>query len=139
MISTNPARVHMAVIAQLPSICHYLRTQNSLSPALQQHMVKMSHSICTLFSTKLKMREIANPFENIQHLDVDKFLSQILKPIAEWISVTDSADISTVRVLLELLDHSDIEYRRQVLCILHGILLWIDWEESDLSNVDSNF
>eukprot|EP01084_Bolivina_argentea_P282136 482892_1 len=138
MISTNLARVHMTVIAQLPGICYYLQQKNIFNLTIQKHMQNMSRCIATLFY-QLDMKEVALPFDNVQHLDVDKFLSKTLKSIAEWISLTPSADINTVRLLLDLLEHTDNEYRRQVLCILHGILLWIDWEESALSEVDSNF
>ena len=136
MISKKNARIHMTVIAQIPSICNYL--QQNINMNIQQHMQNMSRSIATLFF-QLNMRDIALAFDNIHTLDVDKFLSKTLKPMAQWISLTPSADINTVRLLLDLLDHTDNQYRRHVLCVLHGILLWIDWDESELSDVDSNF
>eukprot|EP00485_Elphidium_margaritaceum_P000916 CAMPEP_0202692022 /NCGR_PEP_ID=MMETSP1385-20130828/6529_1 /ASSEMBLY_ACC=CAM_ASM_000861 /TAXON_ID=933848 /ORGANISM="Elphidium margaritaceum" /LENGTH=2508 /DNA_ID=CAMNT_0049347493 /DNA_START=39 /DNA_END=7565 /DNA_ORIENTATION=+ len=137
MISKKLARIHSTVVAQLPSICCYVQ-QSIHVGGVQQHLQSMVRSIGTLFF-QLNMKEVAVVFDNIQTMTVDKLLARILKPVAEWISMTHSADITVVRLLLDLLDHCDTEYRRYVLCVLHGIVLWIDWERSALADVESNF
>merc|ERR1719474_1335795 len=137
VIYTKPARLQMTVIAQIPGICFYLQ-QTTNSVLIQEHQQAMCRTIAALFY-QLERAEIASRFDSIVTYDVDKFLCKILKPIAEWISTEPDADMNVVKMLMDLLEHSDTCYKRHVLCVLHGILLWIDWDESELSEVESNF
>ena len=137
VICSKSARLHMTVVAQIPSICHYLQ-QNTNTVLIQEHLQSMCRTIAALFHQK-EITEIASRFDKILTYDVDKLLSKILKPIAAWISEEAQADINVVKMLLDLLEHTDTSYKRHVLCVLHGILLWVDWDESELSEVESNF